>query len=510
MSGQTFLAFVKWLGVELTPGQAAFAAVAFDGVPIAKAGALAPEVFGTSEAFSDLTLGCVVQVAGARSGKTYLNSLRLLHLALTVDLTSLAPGEDAFAVVIAPRKEHSIQAIKYVLGAVKKSALKAFLVGKPGDEEFTIMSQGRRVIFQAAAAGIGGISGRGKSLVGAFLDECAFFRDSDYQINDQEVFNAVGPRIMEGGQLLIGSTPWGETGLLFSLWKDNWAKPKEAIVAHSTTERMRVDGPGWRRLSAQIALARHTDPDNARREFDAVFMSSDSGAFFDSVAVDAAVRPAEMIVDPTPGAEVVAAADFGFKHDSSALAIFQKIKGKVYLSCLVEKRPLKGMPLKPSEVAREFAGHMKRYGARAVMADAWHREAMQEHLSHEGIALIAAPEGQGGKVLTYNRAKERIYEGGVILPGIERLTLQLKEVMAKPLAGGGISIQSQRWKKGGHGDLVSALVLGLYQLHGPTIREKRVLSEGAAHLDSLLKAEDKARKERNRWQRHANVLDLLN
>lgn len=506
----SYLEFAKRMGVELTPGQLAFAAVAFDGRPIAEVGPLAVELFGTAEAFNPAALGCVVEVAGARSGKTYLNALRLLHLAVSADLGRLAPGEDAFCLFIAPLKALACQGVKYALGAVKKSSLKGALVGKATDEEFALQVGTHRVVFQAAAASVGGISGRGKSLVGAFLDECAFFRDADYQINDQEIYNAVGPRIMEGGQLLLGSTPWGEAGLLFDLWKENFGKPKEALVAHATTTRMRQGGPSWKKISNEIENARHRDPENAQREFDAEFMSGSAGTFFDPTAVDYIVRPNEMVVDPTPGAEVMAAADFGFKHDSSALAICQKIKGKVYLSCLVEKKPEKGRALKPSEVVREFAAHMRRYGVKAVMADGHHRESLQEHLSAEGIALVACPEGATGKPLTYNRAKERIYEGSVVIPQADRLIRQLKEVIAKPLSGGGISIQSPRWKQGGHGDLVSAFVLALYQVQGRTIATKVERTFGQTMLDGILKAEEKAKKERNRWQQHMNPLDLLN
>ena len=506
----SFVAFAKFLGVELTPGQLAFARVAFDSEPVHAAGPLAVDIFGGNFLIDPRTLGTIAYVAGARSGKTYLFALRLLHLAFSVDLSSLAPGEDAFAIVIAPRKEEANQAVKFALGALKKSSLAPALVGKPTDEEFTIARQGKRVVFKSVAASVGGISGRGKSLVGALMDECAFFRDADYQINDQELYNAVGPRIMEGGQLLVGTTPWGEAGLIYELWKENFGKPKEALVAHATTERMRIHGPSWEKIKWQIEQARHRDPENALREFDAEFMSGYAGTFFEPVAIDSCVRPLELVVDPTAGAQVVAAADFGFKHDSSALALFQKVKGKNHLSLLIEKRPEKGKPLKPSEVAKEFAGHMKRYGCRAVMADGWHRESMMEHLGNEGVSLIPAPDGMGGKILTFNRAKERIYEGSVVFPHIERLVLQFKEVVAKPSSGGGISIQSPRWKKGGHGDLMSAVVLGLYQMQGPTFTEKKEESFGEKHRETLIKAEIKAKKEQNRWNRQRSLSQLLN
>ena len=238
-------------------------------------------------------------------------------------------------------------------------------------------------------------------------------------------------------------------------------------------------------------------------------MSGAAGTFFDPVAVDQAVRPNEVLFDPKPRAQVVCGGDFGFKHDSSALVILQLLDGRAYLSRLVERKPEKGRALKPSEVAHDFAVEMKRFGASSVMADAYHRESMQEHLSNNGIALLAAPEGQSGKTLTYNRAKERLYEGKIVLPQIDRLTRQLKEVVAKPTSGGGISIQSPRWKQGGHGDLVSALVLALYQMHGSEIVEKKVLSWGEQQKEAMFAREERARKDQIKWQRNVAPVWLV-
>jgi hypothetical protein len=53
----------------------------------------------------------------------------------------------------------------------------------------------------------------------------------------------------------------------------------------------------------------------------------------------------------------------------------------------------------------------------------------------------------------------------VRLPRHDRLLRQLREVTVRPLTGGGMSVSSPR-SPGGHGDLVSALVLALWQEHG--------------------------------------------
>ena len=69
--------------------------------------------------------------------------------------------------------------------------------------------------LEALPATRGGSALRGRSLVGAVLDEAAFFRDEDYSVNDAEIYRAVAPRILPEGQTIIASTPWAEgVGLL--------------------------------------------------------------------------------------------------------------------------------------------------------------------------------------------------------------------------------------------------------------------------------------------------------
>ncbi len=65
-------------------------------------------------------------------------------------------------------------------------------------------------------------------------------------------------------------------------------------------------------------------------------------------------------------------------------------------------------------------------------------------------------------------------EGRVRIHGLEfreRLLQQMREVQGKPTSGGGMSIVHPRWSQGGHGDLVSALVLALWQVSGDAVAD---------------------------------------
>jgi hypothetical protein len=88
----------------------------------------------------------------------------------------------------------------------------------------------------------------------------------------------------------------------------------------------------------------------------------------------------------------------------------------------------------------------------------------------------------------------------------ERLLQQMREVQGRPTAGGGMSIMHPRWAKGGHGDLVAALVLALWQLYGDEVKAPAP-KPGTPEHEAVLKA-DRAKAfreeaERPYWKRGA-------
>ncbi len=166
---------------------------------------------------------------------------------------------------------------------------------------------------------------------------------------------------------------------------------------------------------------------------------------------------------PRSGDIVTAGCDLAFRSDSSSLVIVHTRVGIRYVAEVLELRPQKGVPLKPSEVCAHFAERMKAHGASHVLADQHYRETLDEYLNAAGLVYVPAPNTPAA---AYVRTRVLLRQGVVRLPDHPRLLQQIKEVTGRPLAGGGLSIVQNRWRAGGHGDLLSAMVLALYATGG--------------------------------------------
>ncbi len=471
----TFLGFLEWIGVTPSAGQAELSRVAFDGMqPVDHD--LAVRIFGDID-FANLPVGVrrvFVAIVGGRGGKTYLLiALRLVWGMLVRDLSSLAPGEEAFATVVAPNDELRQQAINYALGACRsKPEIKALLRLPKGTKDEHMPSEfgiyrpdiERVVTFTGAVATRGGYGVRGKWHTDLALDEAAFFRDSASKINDKDIFEAGVARVLPGGQLMVDTTPWAQAGLAYELHRDNFGKPDTALVAHAPTLLLN-DSPTVREV---VELEMRRNPENARREYLAQFMTSGTIVFFEAAAIDGSLT-AEAFV-PQPGDVIAAGGDFGFRSDSSALVLVALRGMMIHVFAGVEERPAPGAPLKPSVTVAAFA---KCIAGRCgyLMADAHYRESIAEHLEAHDLSYAPAP---GQPAESYVRARMLLREGRVRIHGVEfrdRMLQQMREVCGKPTSGGGMSIVHPRWSQGGHGDLVSALVLALWQVSGDAVSE---------------------------------------
>ncbi len=468
---RTFIGFLAWLGIVPQPGQAELARVAFDHAePVDRK--LAVEIFGDID-FANVPVGArdvVGAVCGGRGGKTYLLvALRLVFGMLVRDLSPLAPGQQACATVVAPNDKLRQEAVNYALGAVRSKPELAALLRLPRGtgEEDTVTSFGvyrkdfnRVVTFQTAKATRGGYAVRGVWHTDLALDEAAFFRDSTYKVNDDEIFKAGKPRVLPGGQTIVASTPWAESGLLFQLYEENFGKPTAAIVAHAPTLTLN-DVPYTRAIVAAEYAREH---ENAEREFGAKFMSGGTSVFFGPALIESIVDDALSVEEPRmprPGDDVAAGGDLGFRSDSSSLAITHNTHPVIVLAELAEEKPEPGKPLKPSLVIKGFAARMKAHGIDTLMGDQHYRETAAEHLEEAGLSFVDAPATPD---VVYVRARQAMREGHAKIPRIPRLIQQLKEVQSRPLPGGRMQIIQPRWAKGGHGDLASSYVLGLWQL----------------------------------------------
>jgi hypothetical protein len=286
-------------------------------------------------------------------------------------------------------------------------------------------------------------------------------------VNDRDIYGALIPRLMPGGKGIFISTPWPVPTLMGELFEKNYGKPLTALAARADTLTMRDDDA---ELAKMIAAERLRDEANAAREFFCDASMSGAGSFFDAAAIAAAVDPSLVLPRTAqPGTWITCGADFAFRSDSSALAVVHRVDDVRYVADLLELRPQRGVPLQPSDVVRQFAAKVKAHGCNCVMADGHYRESIFEHLATYDLGFSISPEGQTGKASTYVRARTLLHEGLLRLPNEPRLLGQLRDIVSKPTPDGGVSITSPRRAGMGHGDIVSSLVLALYQRGGHEI-----------------------------------------
>lgn len=482
----TFRAFLespRFCGLTLSPAIAAIADASEGRRPTID-DETAQQLFGCS--LDDLPTEprrTVAVRAGGRGGKTSrLLAPKAVHAAWTVPLPDVRRGEVARALLIAPDKDLAAQTLSYARGYIAGSGvLRAALVDAPRSEDDDEIGtkerialkrpDGRVVEIVIKAATRGGKAARARTLVFAGLDEAAFFyADDGYTVTDREIYRAAIQRVVPGGQVWIVSTPWiAETGILEEQVQKNLGSHETALVAVAGT---RLLNPSWDPTGEIEADMRAEDPENAAREIDAVPLAAGTTTFFDPTAIARAFE-----LEPPTGvvAAVGAGGDLGFVNDSSAAAAMVRYRDGVYApKVVVEIRPEPGEPLKPSVVCRAIARAIVPAGAESIVADGHYRESAREHLSENGVIFLDAPAGAPGKHETYLALRNAMGEGKLCLGGSEwadestrrRLRLQLRAVLKKPREGGGVQIVSPRKKGSGHGDIVSALVLGHWAVMG--------------------------------------------
>jgi putative intracellular protease/amidase len=465
------------MGVTLTVAQRTICLVAFDRFDPADLDdehqAAAVRIFGPVDRIPSAARKILAAVCGARGGKSYiLSAMYSLWRMLTADLSLLAAGETAFAPVVAPDKKTARQVLSYVKGAVENHPDLAPLVTASDTDSITLKrADGAIVALEVLAASRGGAAIRGRSMVSAVLDEAAFFRDQESKVNDVDIFDAVHARVIPGGLVVIASTPWAETGLLHKFYADNWGAPKTALVAHAPTLLLRDNDPAYIEM---VEAVRSVDPVKADREYGAQFTAIGSGLFFSPVSVDQAVtdEPIEVVRRPNSHTGRVGfGADLGLRHDSSAIVVLHEHGDEVHVVEVLEIQPTRDAPLKLSSVCRDFAEVVLRHRGGSFVADQHAIDPAREHTAQYEITIDEAPAGQSGKIDSYTIARQALHAGRIRIPRrYEKLARQLREVIGKPLPGGGLSIQSPR-NTGGHGDIASAFVLALWDLeqHGQSL-----------------------------------------
>ncbi len=303
---------------------------------------------------------------------------------------------------------------------------------------------------------------RGQNIVAADLEECAFFRDEDAAASDVEIFRAITPRVIPGGQVIIGSTPWGPMGLLHDLWRENHGKPTTALSARAPTLLMRDNAPD---VVAIVEREQARDPSNAAREYGASFASA-SSALLNGDDVDAAVDP----IDNRPyvaGTRHGMTTDVGLRNDAWFALVFhyelRKRANGPPVKVLVVDAARRLAPGLLSRVSLDdgeamLADLAKRYRVKQIHADLHYADALGPRLQTRGLKLVEMSMGSGAQETRAMSLAAKFTGKAVRLIEHDVLIKELKELKITRSAGGRTSVGAPGGKKK-HDDGADCLLL---------------------------------------------------
>jgi hypothetical protein len=379
-------------------------------------------------------------VAGRRAGKDSIASVIAAHAAALFDGGHiLRPGERALAMCLACDRDQA----KIVLGYVK-----SFF----NDNEML-----RAMVRRDIAGGLeldNGVdiavgtnsfrSVRGRAVLLAILDECAFWRDDSSATPDEETYRALRPGMATlPGAMLVGiSSPYRRAGLLYRKWKAHYGRDDDSVLivrAPSIALNPTLD-------QTIIDEALEENPVAAAAEWLAEWRT-DIESFVSPEVVNAAIVPG-CELPPTTGTTYFAFVDpSGGSADSMTLAVAHADDDRVVLDAIRERRA----PFSPDDVVLEFAGVLRTYRVREVHGDRYGGEWPAERFRAHGITYIPAEKPKSEiyrdllPVLNAHRAE---------LLDLPRLSAQLCALERRTARGGRDTIDHP---PGTHDDLANAV-----------------------------------------------------
>jgi hypothetical protein len=314
-------------------------------------------------------------IAGRRSGKDSIASAIATTVALGDHRRHLRPGERAAVMCLAVDREQARIVHRYIAGYFREVPLLQPLVARENDDGLELTNSVEIVVATNSFRAV-----RGRTILCAIFDECAFWRDQDSANPDHEVYQAVLPGLVTlPGALLVGiTTSYRRSGLAFEKWHKHFGQPDDdVLVVYGPSTAF---NPTLPRSVIDAALAR--DPEAAAAEWLSEWRS-DLSDFLDRALVAAAVDAGIVVRPPQPGIAYVAFADpSGGRGDAFTAAIAHTESNAAVLDALYERRA----PFDPSVVVAEIAELLRSYGVADIVGDKYAAQWVVEGFAKEGIA----------------------------------------------------------------------------------------------------------------------------
>lgn len=366
-----------------------------------------------TDQFKEIVLTC-----GRRSGKSYTLALIAVWLACFHSYKQyLAEGEFGVVMVLAADKAQARVILNYVKGFLSKIPMLSRMVTRQTQFGLELSNS---IAIEITASNFKTV--RGRTVVGACLDEVAYWASEYSASPDTETVAAIRPAMsmIPNSMLLIASSPYSRKGVLYEMWRKHHGQNSPRVMswlAPTTRMNPRVD-------PEVIKQAYEDDPVAAASEYGAQWRQ-DIEAFLSREAVEAVMGPERErgyssnnryhgFVDPSGGA-----------HDSMTMGIAHVENGTVILDVLRERRP----PFSPESVVEDFATVLKSFGIRKIVGDKYAGEWPREQFKKHGVTYdpSAKPKSQlyvEFLPLIHSRKVELLHSDRLMnqLVGLERRT----------------------------------------------------------------------------------------
>lgn len=371
-------------------------------------------------------------VAGRRGGKDSVASVIAAHTAaLFEERGQLRPGERALVMCLATDRDQAKIVLNYARSYFTDIPLLQGMIERETAYGFELSNKIDVAVSTNSFRAV-----RGRPVLLAILDECAFWRDDNSATPDEETYNALKPgtATMPGSMIIGISSPYRKAGLLYKKYRAHYGKPGKVLVIKAPTELLNPT------IDPQIiADAMVDDPAAARAEWMAEFRD-DIAAYVSQEAVDACVSSGALERSPVRGVKYAAFCDpSGGASDSMTLAIGHSQLApdrKTSIAMLDAVREIRA-PFSPESAVAEFAKLLKDYRIKTIRGDRYAAEWVTEAFRKVGIEYRPADLS---KSEIYRDFLPRLNSGEVDLLDHRRMITQLLGLERRTARGGRDSI----------------------------------------------------------------------
>lgn len=386
-------------------------------------------------------------IVGRRGGKDSVASVIAAHSAALFDQGDrLRPGERALVMCLAVDRDQAKIVLNYTRSYFADVDLLKGMVQRETANGFELSNS-----VDIAVATSSFRSVRGRPVLAAVLDECAFWRDENTTNPDDEVYKALKPATATiPGAIIIGiSSPYRKSGLLYKKYRDHYGKNGDVLVIKAPSLKL---NPTIDPTIIDDAVAE--DAEAASAEWLGEFRN-DIAAYLTREAVEAVVTPRCIERPRVPGTVYTAFVDpSGGMNDSMTMAIAHRDHASeiAVLDLIRERKP----PFSPDSVVHEFCETLTKYGVTSVRGDRYAGEWCREPFKKRGITYEVADATKND---LYRSMLPAVNSAKVELLDHKRLVTQIVGLERRTARGGRDTVDHA---PGGHDDIANAVAGALH------------------------------------------------